>query len=225
MPHQLILPAIIFAATTIATIVFFLKAADFSKPAGIIVIGWVLLQGIISSTHFYENSTTIPPRFLLLVLPPLLCIVILFSTKRGRNFMDALQIKTLTILHIIRIPVEIVLYLLFLQKYVPELMTFEGRNPDIISGITAPIVFVMVFIKKWAGKKLLLVWNIICLVLLVNIVIIAVLSAPFQFQQFAFDQPNTGVLIFPFTLLPGCIVPLVLLAHAAAIRQLIRAPK
>ena len=100
-------------------------------------------------------------------------------------------------------------------------MTFEGRNLDIISGITAPIIYYFVFIRQKLSKLVLLFWNIICLVLLVNIVAIAILSAPFSFQRFAFDQPAIGILHFPFILLPCCIVPLVLLSHLASIRQLI----
>jgi hypothetical protein len=61
---------------------------------------------------------------------------------------------------------------------------------------------------------------VICLGLLINIVSNAILSAPFPFQQFAFDQPNIAVLYFPFIWLPCCVVPLVLLSHLAAIRQL-----
>lgn len=132
--------------------------------------------------------------------------------------MDGLDIKTLTLLHIVRIPVEIVLFWLFVHNTVPELMTFEGRNFDIFSGITAPIVFYFGFVKKRLNKKVLLAWNVICLGLLINIVTNAILSAPFPFQQFAFDQPNTAVLYFPFNWLPACVVPLVLFSHLVAIR-------
>jgi hypothetical protein len=68
------------------------------------------------------------------------------------------------------------------------------------------------------------VWNFICLGLLLNIVINAILAAPFPFQQFAFDQPNRGVLYFPFIWLPGFIVPAVLLSHLVNIRQLLSQP-
>ncbi|MEO8588376.1 MAG: hypothetical protein ABI432_03330 [Flavobacteriales bacterium] len=64
-------------------------------------------------------------------------------------------------------------------------------------------------------------WNIACIGLLVNIVARAVLSAPFPFQQLAFDQPNIAVLYFPFVWLPCCVVPLVLLAHLATLRKLL----
>ena len=101
-------------------------------------------------------------------------------------------------------------------------MTFEGRNFDIISGITAPIIYYFFFVKNSWRKSLLLAWNFICLALLLNIVITAVLSVPTAFQQFAFDQPNIAILYFPFNLLPAVVVPLVLLSHLAAIRQLLK---
>ena len=101
-------------------------------------------------------------------------------------------------------------------------MTFEGRNFDIISGLTAPLIYYFGYVKNTLNKAVIIGWNIVCLLLLVNIVIMAVLSAPFPFQQLAFDQPNTAILHFPFTLLPGCIVPIVLFAHLISLRNLMK---
>ncbi len=213
---------IFFGLTTIMTVLLFYRAARYSKTVLRILTGWLLLQGIIALTGFYTITDAIPPRFLLLVGPALLFILLLFCTAQGRAFIDGLDLQTLTILHIIRIPVELVLFWLFFFGVVPQLMTFEGRNFDILSGLTAPIVFYFVFIKNKLGKKTLLIWNFICLGLLFNIVIHAVLSAPTPFQKMAFEQPNVAVLYFPFVWLPCCVVPLVLLSHLAAIRQLIK---
>ena len=58
--------------------------------------------------------------------------------------------------------------------------------------------------------------------LLINIVATAVLSLPSPFQQQAFNQLNIAILYFPFVWLPSVVVPVVLLAHVSAIRQLIR---
>jgi len=91
---------------------------------------------------------------------------------------------------------------------------------DILAGITAPIVGFFGVSKSKMGKTSLLVWNFVCLGLLLNIVINAILSAPSPFQQFGFDQPNVAILNFPFSWLPAFIVPLVLFAHLAAIRKL-----
>ena len=157
----------------------------------------------------------------LLLFPPLLLIAILFITKSGRRFIDSLDVKTLTLLHIVRIPVEFILYWLFLYKVVPGIMTFEGRNFDILSGLTAPFVYYFGYRRKLLSKTILISWNIACLLLLFNIVITAILSAPAPFQHFAFDQPNIALLYFPFVWLPAFIVPVVLLSHLVALRYLI----
>jgi len=99
-------------------------------------------------------------------------------------------------------------------------MTFEGRNFDILAGLSTPFIAYFGFTKKTIGRKFLLAWNIICLLLLLNIVVNAILSAPFVFQQFAFDQPNIAILYFPFVWLPGFIVPVVLFSHLVLIRRL-----
>ena len=213
--------SIVFGLTTLLTVGLFYKATNNSKLTLVILLIWLAIQAVIGLSGFYTVTDTIPPRFLLLVVPPILLIIGLFTTSSGRQYIDSLDIKTLTILHTIRIPVEVVLFWLFVNKTVPELMTFEGRNFDIISGLTAPAIFYFGFIKNQMDKKLILVWNFICLGLLINIVVNAVLSAPFPFQKFAFDQPNIAVLYFPFNWLPSCVVPLVLLSHLATIRQLL----
>lgn len=135
--------------------------------------------------------------------------------------MGNLDLKWLTWLHCIRVPVELVLYFVFLEGLVPESMTFEGYNFDILSGLTAPILYYLVFVKKKVGSMGLLLWNIICLGLLLNILTIAVLSAQTPIQKMAFDQPNIGVTYFPLVWLPTVIVPIVFLSHLASIGQIL----
>ena len=211
----------VFVLTTLVTVFLFYWASKQSNLVLFVLLSWLAIQAIIAYSEFYLNTTTVPPRFILLVAPAVFVILLLFLTKRGKAFVDGLDLKMLTLIHVIRIPVELVLYWLFLEKQVPELMTFEGRNFDILSGITAPIIYYFAFISKKLNHKILLIWNFICLALLFNIVANAVLSAPSAFQQFAFDQPNVAVLHFPFVWLPCCIVPLVLLSHLASIRKLL----
>ena len=214
--------SIIFGLTTILTVILFYKGANNSFTTLFILLTWLVIQTIIGLSEFYTVTKTIPPRFLLLVLPPLLLIIGLFANSKGRQYIDKLDIKYLTILHVIRIPVEVVLFWLFINKAVPRLMTFEGRNFDILAGLTAPFIFYFGIIKKQIGKRVILIWNFVCLGLLINIIVNAFFSAPFPFQMFAFDQPNIAVLYFPFVWLPSCVVPLVLFSHLATIRHLIK---
>jgi hypothetical protein len=213
---------LIFTLTTLLTVWIFYKASKNSPLTLVILIAWMVVQTPVAYSGFYTVTNTIPPRLILLVLPPLLFILGLFLTRIGRQYLDTLDPKILTILHIVRIPVEIVLFWLFIHEAIPQLMTFEGRNLDILSGITAPVVYYFGFVKKKMNNTSIILWNLICLGLLFNIVITAILSAPTPFQKLAFDQPNVGVLYFPFIWLPCLIVPLVLLSHLTVIRHLMK---
>lgn len=210
-----------FILTTFLTLLFFLKASHYSRLVITIILCWLILQMAIGLSGFYTITSGIPPRIALLIGPPIFLIIGLLLTKAGRTFIDGLSIRTLTLLHVVRIPVEVILLMLFLHKLVPQEMTFEGRNFDILCGLTAPFIYYFGFIKQSLGRNVILVWSIICLLLLLNIVATAILSAPFAFQRFGFNQPNVALLYFPFIWLPGFIVPVVLFSHLVSITRLI----
>jgi predicted aspartyl protease len=213
---------IVFIVTTLLTFYLGARATRNSMKAMLLFTVLLLLQAMLAFTGFYTATGTMPPRFPLMVMPSLLVILIVFVTQNGWRFLDTLSLKQLTWIHTVRIPVEIVLWWLYAQKQIPAVMTFEGLNFDIISGITAPLLLIFAFSNGNVHKKLLLTWNITCLLLLLNIVIISVLSSPVPFQQLSFDQPNTAMQYFPFVWLPAFIVPVVLFAHLASIRLLLR---
>lgn len=214
--------SILFAATTLLTIYLFYKAANNSRITLILLLIWIALQGLIGRSGFYTKTSGLPPRFALLVFPPLIFILIMFVTVKGRRYTDQLNISKLTLLHVVRIPVELVILGLFIHKTVPQLMTFEGRNFDILSGISALFIWYFGFIKKRLSNTVILGWNIFCLLLLINIVASAILSSPFTFQQFGFEQPDIALMYFPFVWLPCCVVPLVLFSHLVSIRNILK---
>jgi hypothetical protein len=212
---------LVFGLTVLFALFMFYKATHYSKTFLIIILVWMAAQTMISLSGFYKVTGTLPPRVALLLMPPLVMTILLFLTKRVKAFIDSLDPGTLTLFHIIRLPVELTLFWLFMHKGVPELMTFEGRNFDILSGISAPVMYYFVFVKRKLSKTMLLIWNFICLALLLNIAFNAVLSVPGALQQFAFDQPNVAIITFPFIFLPSVLVPLVLFSHLTAIRRIL----
>ncbi len=222
-----------FGLTTVATLFLFSWVIKTSpslttrKNSTIIIISliiWLTIQAVLTLKNVYNSYTnSFPPKILLFgVLPPFLTIIALFSMKKGQQFIDSLSLTSITYLNIVRIPVEIVLFWLFLNKAIPELMTFEGRNFDIIAGITAPMVVYFGLVKGKINRKTILIWNFICLGLLINIVVNAFFSAPSPIQKFAFEQPNIAILNFPFSWLPTFIVPTVLFGHLVSTRQLLK---
>lgn len=205
---------VFFGALLFAILLFYVASGKDNK-----VLLFIILIGtghsILAINGFYQNSQAIPPRLFLVILPMLLIIFFSVFSKRMKVWLSSLDLKHLTYLHTTRLPVELVLYWLFLAGYVPELMTFEGGNLDILIGVGSPLVGWFAFGRKQINRKLLWIWNVSSIILLTNIVVRAALSVPTVLQQLAFDQPNTGILYFPFILLPGVIVPLVLISNMA----------
>lgn len=211
---------LLFLATTITCAFLFIKAARYNRFVLLAILFIVVLQSILAWKDFYQQFDALPPRFLFMILPSLLLVLFLFFTKAGKQIANGLDIKQITLLHTVRVPVEICLHVLFMAHLIPQLMTYEGWNFDIISGITAPFVYYFAFVKPVLSKQFLIGWNWFCLALLATIVTLSILSAKTPFQQLAFEQPNTGIAYFPFVLLPSLVVPLVAVSHIAAIRLL-----
>jgi hypothetical protein len=216
---------LLFGLIVIVTIIWIYIATK-SKVLLLAMIGWSILQSFLAFSGVYQDTQSMPPRILIFgVLPVLIIIVGAFFNSQGKALMDRIDLKPLTYFHVIRIPVEIVLVLLYHHGYVSRYMTFEGTNFDLISGITAPIIAYVVFKTLPIKKDLLFVWNIFCLLLLLNVVITAVFALPTPFQKISFEQPNVAILYFPFNLLPTLVVPAVLFAHFVAIRRHWQQPK
>lgn len=109
--------SIIFVLTTFSTVGFFLYAIRqkvSQSPAPKILLFliplWILFQAVLALPGFYSQTDTFPPRiFAFAVLPSLLLIILLFVLAR-KNFVEKISLKTLILLSVVRIPVEIVLF-------------------------------------------------------------------------------------------------------------------
>ncbi len=221
LPHLPVYISIVFILTALLTL-WFLWKASLSMTVVIFSLSWLIIQGILAFAGFYLNSLSTVPRIAFAVVPPLVLIILILTTKQGNLFTRRLKLKTLHLMHVVRIPVEFCLYWLSLNKAVPDLMTFAGNNLDIVVGITAPVLYFTCFKRREVrSKNLLFAWNIIGLVFLGSIVVNAILSAPTKFQQLAFEQPNIAILYFPFVWLPCFIVMAVLFSHLVMIKRLL----
>ncbi|WPV01646.1 hypothetical protein SNE26_07650 [Mucilaginibacter sp. cycad4] len=198
--------SIFFLIIVALTVLFFIAATGKLHPIILAYLIWNIIIGVLSYNHFFQNTSTLPPRILLVIIP-----AVIFVTLAYKNI-TATTIKTkwLYAIHALRLPVEICLFQLYQNGKVPKLMTFEGWNFDILTGITA---IILIFTADKFSKKLIRYWHYLGLTLLSVIVILAILSAPSPIQQLARSQPNTAILMFPFTLLPGLVVPIVFLSH------------
>lgn len=209
----------LFLCTATITIAFFYLANKNAKKAVLLLIIGSLLQLLIAFTGFYHNTEDFPPHFTLVLVPSTLTIVYGLLPKQKESIIQCRSINISTLSHSVRVPVEICLFYLFQYQMIPELMTFEGRNFDIIAGVTVPLMS-WLYAKQKISNKVLLIWNWggLGLFILTN----GILSAELPFQQFAFDQPNKALEYPPYVLLPALIVPVVVYTHITDIIKLRR---
>lgn len=221
--------SIVFILTTFTAVAFLLHAARQTGlqtlPSRILIFVlplWIFFQLVLAVGGFYQDSSSVPPRLVLFGIWPAVLFIAVYFVFFRKTFIERLPLQTLTILHVVRVPVEIVLLWLFFAGQVPWMMTFEGWNFDILSGILAPIVYWVAFRGGRTRRGLLVAYNVLGLILLANIVSIAALSLTSPIQQLNFDQPNRAVMFFPYVWLPTIVVPIVLFAHLASLWKLFR---
>lgn len=188
------------------------------------ILGWLMFTLILTLTGVLQNFESMPPRIMIVVLPPLVAIVLLVTSKRYLALADQLNHFWLIYPQSFRLIIEVILWLLYHYGVIPKQMTFEGRNFDVLTGISAPFVAYYCFRKKTWSPKVALVWNIVGLLLLLNIVVVAVLSTPYPFRYFMNEPANTIVFNFPFVWLPAFVVPFALFLHVLSIHRLLRRP-
>ena len=182
---------------------------------------WIFLVSILTFNEFFLDFSS-PPRLMIFVGVTILTILVLLVYKRTRTFLNKMPITTLTYIHIIRVPVEMVLLWLGIIGAVGMELTFEGSNFDIISGITAPFVGVFMIGGRSKNRLGAIIWNFAALALLINIVVRAISYTPYFYEYTIGGQAqNIAVFYFPFVLLPTLVVPIVFFCHIVSLNQLL----
>jgi hypothetical protein len=202
-----------FFIITILSVLLFYRGTGKDNYFLLIFSPWLLISGGLALAGVFEHNPVYLPIAMLVTISLTIAVV----RKSARQVLDP---KALLAVHVLRVPVELVLYALYLQKKIPVLMTFTGWNFDILMGISA---IILLFFMLWNGRlspRFFLAWNITGLFFLFFIVLLAILSSPLPVQQFAFDQPNVAVLSFPYCFLPFVVVPVVLMSHLLLIKEL-----
>jgi hypothetical protein len=210
---------LVFGIAIILALYFFYRGSGYSRIFLILSCIWIVLQSLISLSAFYTR----PPRFPLLVLPPVLFGIIYSFTLKGRKFFSTLDVRTLTLLQSIRVLVELVLFWLARHHMMPKAMTFEGKNFDILTGLSVPFVYYFGFIRKTMATRWIILWNWMGIGLLLVAVSIGLSSLFSVGQTTAAAIPGQSPLAiqqFPWSLLPGFLVPIVFFAHLGSLRQL-----
>ena len=187
------------------------------------IIGTLLIWGAFVSAWSLSGRmadfSMFPLNFLPVLAIPILVALALIPSKKFGEVLRHIPPANIIRLQSFRVFVEVLLWLLFVDSLLPVQMTFEGRNFDILSGLSAPLIALVVS-KGKISRTGVVVWNILCLGLLLNIVITAILSTPSPWRIFMNEPANYIVTYFPISWLPGFLVPLAYYLHFMSLRQM-----
>jgi hypothetical protein len=187
------------------------------------IIGALLIWGAFVSAWSLSGKmadfSMFPLNFLPVIAIPIIVALVFIPSKKLGEVLRHIPPANLIRLQSFRLFVEVLLWMLFIDSVLPVQMTFEGRNFDILSGLSAPVIAILVS-KGKISRTGVVIWNIICLGLLLNIVITAILSTPSPWRVFMNEPANYIVTYFPISWLPGFLVPLAYYLHFMSLRQM-----
>lgn len=188
--------------------------------AAVGMIGWLAITGWMSGSGVLE-APGMPPRAMIFFVGVNATALVVACTRVGTKMIDGLPIAALVGVQAFRLPLELVLHQWYAEGVLPVQMTYEGDNFDIVTGILALVVGLLVW-TRGPSRMLVLGFNLVGAALLLRVMSIAVLSVPTPLRTYWNDPPVLLAFHFPY----GWIVPIcvagALFGHVLVFRWLWR---
>lgn len=176
---------------------------------------WLAVTGAVAAAGRLSFETR-PPTMPVLVLAAWMAALWLGLGPLGRRLAEGLPLAVLVGVQCFRLPLELMMHRAYAEGVMPRQMSYEGLNWDILTGASALVVAALLAARRmplW-GVRL---WNFAGAALLLNVLAIALLSAPgLRF----FDTPNVWITFFPFVWLPSVMVVTAIAGHIIIFRRL-----
>jgi len=195
------------------------EATALSLRLGVGIAAWLSVLAGVAASGALGDFEARPPRPLLLLVATMVLFAITTRRKIVGRLLEATPDAWLVALQTMRIPIELMLYGLFVAGKFPIHLTFEGRNFDVLVGLSAPVMALLASRGK-LGPRGLVAWHVVSLGLLANIVFMAVTTLPGPLHLAWPGASNVVVTTFPYVYLPGFLVPVALFGHVLALRKL-----
>lgn len=191
-----------------------------AATAGAGIFTWLAVTAFLSRAGVLAQFESTPPRLMIVVFASMTLFAFATRTKAARRLLAATPRPWPIAIHAMRIPIELGLWGLFAAGRLPVQMTFEGRNFDVLVGLTAPLVAIGVA-RGVVGTRAAVAWNLGSFGLLLNIMGIAITTFPGPLHL---DWPGVSNVILttvPFVWLPTFLVPVAFFGHVLSLRQLL----
>jgi hypothetical protein len=179
-------------------------------------VAWMASRWAAAASGVLQQWDRNPPPFALLVVATVALGIGIAFSGIGRRLAQFIPLWALVGVQAFRLPLEVAMHRMSDRGIMPELMSYTGRNFDILTGATAIVVAGLVWSGR-AGRTMVLVWNVLGLALLVNVVTVAILLTP-RFRYFGDEPVNVWVTYPPFVWLPAVMVLAALAGHLVIFR-------
>lgn len=189
--------------------------------AAAILLIWLSGAFLLARQGFFLELSLFIPNVSLIFIPIVVGLTIISKSSQFRTFIDNIPQHWLIAIQFAR-----VMGVTFLILYAAGLMPAEFAIPagvgDILIGITAPLVGLLIFLKKSYAKIIAVAWNIIGFGELSLSIVLGFFTSPTPYQLLALDNANDLLFAFPLALVPVFAVPLSLLLHIFSLRVLLK---
>lgn len=219
------IPSLAVATLALIALMIHRVTPDGGRYARLFIVGaaaWLAFSGALAASGFLARFDVMPPPFIFVLVPTLALPIWLARSRIGELLCERAPLAFLVGFQAFRLPLELVMHRAGIEGTMPVQMSFGGSSFDIVSGITALAVAALAAYGH-APRWLIVAWNALGSLLLLNIVCIAIASLP-QFHRFGSEpaQLNTWVAYFPFVWLPAGLVTSALFGHLVLWRKLAR---
>lgn len=183
----------------------------------------MFVGAVASLSGILARFDMMPPPMLFLVLFMVVFPMALGLSTFGSKAANQVPLFSLVGLLSFRFPLELVMHRASNIGIMPHQLSFStGYNFDIITGLSALILFVLHKASFQIPTILIWSWNIWGSLCLIIIFLIAVSTSPI-FRLFGdnLENLNTWVLYFPYIWLPTVLVSIAIFSHVVITRKLL----
>lgn len=190
------------------------------RGTALALLVWLAVTAAASASGVLEAPGT-PPRAMLFLVGSNLAAVIFAFSRAGTRLVVGVPIAALVGFHAFRLPLELVLHRWYIEGVIPVQMTYVGRNFDIVTGVLALVVGLVLW-QRGPSRPLVWLFNLVGSALLATVATIAALSTPLPFRMFMNDPPVLLAFHAPYGwIVPMCVAP-ALAGHILVFRWLWR---
>jgi hypothetical protein len=193
------------------------RAARGTVIAGVVVAAWLALTFSLAAGDRL-SFTSRPPTMMLLIVLTLALAVALGTSRLGFRLATRIPLAALVGAQAFRFPLELMLHRAYIEGLMPVEMSYSGFNLDILTGLFA-IVVALQLVRSPRSLVVVRIWNTGGIVLLANILIIALLSAPTPFRVFHNEPANVWIAHAPWVWLPTVFVVAAIVGHILVLRR------